>query len=53
MKLDKLRLAPRHLFGFVADALPHRIDLIEPVDVLELLLGHECLHPDGRAVYHK
>ena len=53
MKLDKLRLAPRHLLGFLADALPDRIDLIEPVDVLELLLGHECLHPDGRAVYHK
>ena len=46
----KLRLAPRHLLGFVADARPDRIDLVEPVDVLELLLGHGSLHPDGRAV---
>ena len=35
-----------------ADALPDRIALVEPMGVLELLLGHECLYPDGRAVYH-
>ena len=40
MKLDKLRLAPRDLLGLVADARPDRIDLVEPVDGLELLLGH-------------
>ena len=47
MKLDKLGLAPRDLLGLVADARPDRIDLVEPVDRLELLLGHACLHPDG------
>src|SRR6476661_7931124 len=48
----KLRLAPRHLLGFVADALPDRIDIVEPLR-FELLLSHECLRRDGRAVYHR
>ncbi len=43
----KLGLAPRHLFGLVADARPDRVDLVEPADRLELLLGHECLRLIG------
>ena len=39
----KLRLAPHHLLGLVADARPDRIDLVEPVYGLELLLGHGSL----------
>ena len=43
----KLRLAPHHLLGLVADARPDRIDLVELTDRLELLLGHgrlPCLY---------
>ena len=39
----KLGLAPRDLLGLVADARPDRVDLVEPVDGLELLLGHGSL----------
>ena len=53
MKLDKLGLAPGDLLGLVADARPDRIDLVEPVRGLELLLGHGCLHADGSHVYHR
>ena len=39
----KLGLAPHHVLGLVADARPDRIDRVEPVRGLELLLGHGSL----------
>src|SRR4051812_4774666 len=48
----KLRLAPRHLLGFVANALPDRINIVEPLR-FELLLSHACLRRDASAVYHR
>ena len=39
----KLGLAPHHVLGLVADARPDRVDRVEPVRGLELLLGHGSL----------
>ena len=46
----KLGLAPRHLLGFVADARPDRIDLVEPVDVLSCCWAMSASTLTGRAV---
>ena len=39
----KLGLAPHDLLGLVADARPDRVDRVEPVRGLELLLCHEAV----------
>jgi hypothetical protein len=43
----KLGLAPHHVLGLVANARPDRIDLVEPVRGLELLLRHGSLVAEG------